>query len=74
MYLHYIEYKEIGGSKYTSTLKYASGLPVLDLETEKKISKVSVLIVSNLEKMYWQFVNEIEIEYVRDENDQIWIT
>ena len=35
IYLHLIEYKEFGGSKYTSTLKYSTGLPVLDLEIEK---------------------------------------
>ena len=59
----------MGGSKYTSALKYSSGLPVLELETEQQIAEVSVLIISNLEKMYWQFISYIEIEYIWDDTD-----
>jgi len=49
-FLNIIEYQEIGGSKYTSTLKYETGVPVLDIEIEKKLAACSVMIISNIEK------------------------
>lgn len=51
-FVHVIEYKELGGSKYTSSLKYETGVPVLDLEIEKKIASCSVMVISNIEKTY----------------------
>lgn len=68
-FIHVIEYKELGGSKYTSTLKYETGVPVLDLEIEKKIASCSVMVISNIEKTYQQFIHLIEIQYVQDSKD-----
>ena len=66
MFLHVLEYKELGGGCYHSTLYTLNGRKIVDYALEERACSVSRKVVEYVESESESLISVIEFEYLID--------